>query len=236
MKERKICIVSYETRTNTATYRIAHRNHEQYAKSQSYSYFEVNNLSKYPSKDHPQWHKFDVIGEAVSKHPDCDYFLFVDMDVYFTNFNKRIEDFIPSEEAQVCVSKDCVGGRTPLYDYGYCNGVILFKNTQLVREYFNELTQPWVYELGVKLMGAKLVNWRDQPMMQFLNKVGKYSNIITEVSPKSFHGMIHKPNFHENAWRKGDFILHLASYDEARRMAILNEVGFSQETGEVGTK
>lgn len=229
---KRICVVSMENHTQMLLYRIAHANHAAYCRNNGYEYFEVNDFSKYPPKDKAHWYKYDVIYDAMKSVP-ADYYLWIDTDAFFTGMGHRLEPFIPDDDAQVMMSKDCDGGRA-MYDYGYCNGVMLLKGSPLVLKYMEELCSPWVYRLGRALKTAGIIRFRDQEMMQLLNQIGEYRDIITEIPPKSFQSFPPSRAHRNNAWAKGDCILHMPGMKVADKEAMLSRMGYDLDTGEVG--
>lgn len=88
--------------------------------------------------------------------------------------------------------------------------------------------------MGSKLKDANIIRFRDQEMMQMLNKIGRFKNIVTEIQPKSFHSFLPDKAHVNNHWQKGDCILHLPGMKNALREDILQKIGYNLETGEVG--
>ena len=231
-----ICVISMENRIGTFLYKIGHMNHLKYCESNGYTYCEVNDFSKYGKRCAGQYYKFCVIHDVMMRNSDVDWYMWVDMDAFFTNFGKKIEDCIPDDEkTQICIAKDCDGGRWKLYDEGWNNGVFLMRNTELVRNFCNECGSDWIYELVNVLMSQRLSGCWDQACMTLLNKIGAYKDILQLIPAKSINCKWNT-HYQGNGWKKGDFILHFAGMKNFFREQHLDEIGYNLETGEVGVK
>ncbi len=232
-EKKKICVVSMENHTGHLLYIVAHANHVEYCRRNGYEYYEANDFSKYPERDHAHWYKFPVIHDAMQSHPDMDYYLWIDMDAVFTNMDERLEQFIPDGDAQILMSNDCKGGRHgSLADRGYCSGVVMLRNTELVRSFIEELSSELMYNLGQRCEKAGIIHYRDQDMITFLAQVGCYKGIITDISGKGFQSYIN--NMGVDQWDKGDCILHLCGHGFGGKLDILKKIGYDLSTGEVG--
>lgn len=215
-----ITVCSMDDRTDTAVYSLIQYNHRKYCETNKYLYYEVNDFGKYShAKSSPHWYKFEVIRECLADR-NCDWVLWIDHDALFTNFDKRVEDFI-QPNAEIIMSKDCMGERC-LWDYGWNNGVILLRNTERVRKFIDTLCSAWISELFFVLQHASITWFHEQSAMEWLfENVDEWKGICTEIPAKGFNSYIVERAEVGNAWEKGDFILHLAGMDNDTRQRII---------------
>lgn len=208
-----------EDRVNDALYKIITDNHRRYCEKNGYEYFEVNDYSKYPNMPHPVWYKFWVIDEALQK--DCDYVLWVDgMDAIFTNFNKRIEDFIV-DDSEIFLSKDDKPNRC-LFDYGWNIGIILLKNTERVKKFVKLMKEDWLCKMFYAMSMTRIVNFQEQSAMEWaFENLEEWKGLVKEIPAKSFNSYISQRAVLGNAWTPDDMILHLAGMTNGQRLQIL---------------
>lgn len=238
MNERKnICVISMENNTGHLLYIVAHANHVAYCRRNGYTYYEANDFSRYPEHDHPRWYKLNVIWDAMQKYPDMDYYLWIDMDAVFTNMDMTLESIPPSEDAQIIMAKN----RPPhhfnsMFDYGYNSGVVMFKNTPLVRRYAEEISSPLIYSLAKAMRDKGINHYYDQDLLTFMGQIGEYRGIITDVPTKTLQTFRWQPSRTEivEPWQKGDRIFHLVGHKFQDKLKILKEIGYDLSTGEVG--
>lgn len=195
----KILVCSFENRVNDPLYKVVNDNHKRYCEHNDYEYVEINDFSKYHVRNHDVWHKFDVIKEVFEKH-EFDYMLYVDgMDTLFTNFNKRIEDFIV-DESEIFLSKDDKGGRCK-WDYGWNIGVILFKKTDRVKHFVDMMTTDWLYDLFSTLSMTRIVHFLEQSAMEWaFENLEEWKGLVKEIPAKSFNSYIPQRAYVGNAW------------------------------------
>ena len=209
----KITVVSMEDRVNDPLYKVITDNHRRYSEKNEYTYFEVNNYAKYPNLPHPVWYKFWAIDEALNT--DADYVLWVDgMDVIFTNFNKRIEDFIV-DDSEIFLSKDDKGGRC-LFDYGWNIGVILLKNTERVKKFVKLMKEEWLCKMFHSMTLTRIVNFLEQSAMEWaFENLEEWKGLVKEIPSKSFNSYIQQRAYVGNAWTPRRFHSSFGWYDKS---------------------
>ena len=236
-EKKNICVVSMENNTGHMLYIASHANHVAYCRRNEYTYFEVNDFSRYPDRNYPHLYKFNVIDEAMQKYPDMDYYLWMDTDAFFTSMETRLESFIHDENAQMLMTRDhSAHWHGSMFDYGYCSGVVILKNTQDVRKFIKEETTELMYNLGTKMRQTGIIYYKDQDMFTFLAQIGGYRGILVDIPHEGFRSFRRPPKNGNvfTAWKKGDYILHLLGNKFARKQEILKEIGYDLSTGEVG--
>jgi hypothetical protein len=191
-----------------------------YCEKNNYPYLEVNDFSRYEPKPYPHFFKYEVIYEALQ---DTDWLLYIDFDALFTNFEKRIEDFI-SDDGELLISKDCDGGRCS-FDTGHNNGVMLIKNTPTIKKLFNTLKSKFIADEFAELHRRGATHFFDQSALTYMiTKFDEFKNITKEIPAKSFNSYIDERALVGNAWREGDFILHLAGMSNGERLNHINRL------------
>lgn len=203
-----------------ALYKTVHGNHADYCEANGYEYYEVNDFSRYEPKLYPHFHKYDVVYEALQS---TDWLLYIDFDAVFTNFSKKIEDFI-IPDAELILSKDCKGGRC-IFDTGFNNGVMLIKSTPTTKKLFSILKSKFIADEFGELQRRGTTYFFDQnALVYMIEKFDEFRRIVRETPAKSFNSYIKHRAEAGNAWSEGDLVLHLAGMSQRERASILKKI------------
>ncbi len=153
-------------------------NHRAYAEKHGYKY---HCLHSNPTDRPPAWGKIPIL---LSQMDSADWLFWIDADAIFTNFNKRLEEFIVAD-------KDFIAGKN--FD-GLNSGLFLLSTSQWSRQ--------WL----VRIYGlTQFINhqWWEQAAMMYDLRV----NLETQE-----HSLLlpYRTLQTELSWKPGDFAFHPA--------------------------
>jgi hypothetical protein len=131
-----------------------------YCELNGYDYYVEKNEDEIKEKlegRSPTWYKPHLIKKVLKNNPDTDYVLFIDIDAIFTNFDRRIEEFI-TDDFSIMMTKD--------YGPSLVNaGVMLLKNNQ----FSNNFISQW-WDICEEYPEYKTGLWHDQTCIGLLHK------------------------------------------------------------------
>lgn len=188
----KIVVTQFYT-SNVAYGEYSEKINRDYCNKNGYEYFVEKDKDKIKNRIGVRswtWYKPFLIEEVFSKHPDCDYVLFMDMDAIFCNNDRRIEEFI-TNDFSILMTED--------YGPSLVNaGVMLLKNNQFSKNFIKQ----W-WDICEEYPQYKEGLWHDQTCIGLVHeRLNK---------PKEFK-IIHNFDFNAREYNENRFIFHAFSY------------------------
>jgi hypothetical protein len=201
----KIGIISYcdHLRTN------AHLNHHFYAEKNQYTYiFDIT-----PTENTKFFRKVDKILKFIDLF---DYILWIDDDAIFTNFDKKIEDFIalaPNEDFIFCESPLCPTGIWTFLSAGN----FIIKNTENAKEIIKKCLSTDLNYVKSWWDSSKcgFFTNSDQDVWVYLINTEKNVNykrlVYSEFNARVYH-------FVDNRTLNQHFLCHFVGFDKFHQM------------------
>ena len=177
-----ITVCSFENRTDRELYRLVHDNHESYCLKHGYRYYEVTDFTKWPKREHPVWHKFNLIEEAMT---DSDFVFYIDFDAVFTNTEIKLESFLDPEK--ILASKDCRGGRD-VFDYGWNIGAMLIPVNEMTNKLVSLMNSSFIYDVFVRLQLCRQITFREQSAFEAVfENMPEFNGLVREVPGRLYN-------------------------------------------------
>jgi hypothetical protein len=198
-------------------------NKENYARKHGYSVFDGSDLIE--TSRPPAWTKIRAVQHLLNEEQACDWVVWLDADTVIMNSDISIESFLPADDSHdFLVGSDDRGG-------GQNSGVMLFRNTQWSKQFLQNWwdMNSYVRPPGLSLSGdnnalkalLKQIPGFDQhvlvPPRCTLNSFARF---FSARQVRSFSKKLADQEWYmsEDYYHKGDFIAHVAGYDNKAGM------------------
>lgn len=180
-------------------------NKVEYASLHGYQFLCKNGgfTMKYASGE-----KVPFIYDYMLRHPEIEWFWWLDIDTLITNMHVKIEDRIDNNY-HFLITEDPLGANA---------GSFFIRNSPQGKAYMRWMME--VYPQYEALHGF----FAEQEVMRDSINMPEWKNIIKVCSQKSFNGYSQYVNYEmssENIWEKGDFVVHFAGTKMEHKTDIL---------------
>lgn len=162
---------------------------------------------------HIAWSKILFLLEQMDHYPNYDFYIWMDDDIYITNFNTNIYNLIYPYSFNCLLLSEDVIPECPLN-----SGVLVCKNNIKTKEILNAIYN-MVDETGTRFKH----NWEQDALIKYYNN-NKNNNIV--IIPhkiiQSFHRNYSLPD--NRKWQPNDFCAHITGMSIKDRLVMLKEL------------
>ncbi len=254
LQPENICVVTHNDNRNPESYAfLTSQNHEEYTKKHGYKYhfytgrisgdrfLDPNSSRGRVHQEGLYWQKITAVKNQLDRE-DCRWVMWIDADVIFTHFQKKIEDIIREYgfriDQDVKLENHLILSREEaLPEVGVNAGVFLVRNSDWSKNFFDHAEAAYPYykehalpeqdflqDAAYQRISLGDFNTYTQPdqSREFRHKnLLKFTITLPQRVMNSFNRGS-KYNDNENIqWQRGDFIAHLsAGTNESRRRMI----------------
>lgn len=251
LKSSDICIVShYDTRADFVEKTV--KNHEDYTSRHGYSYkFRIGNISGNLFKDSSKqnktfreglyWQKVIAVREELDRS-NCRWVMWIDADVMFTNFTKKVEDILKQYafrmyhniqfENHLILSAEQVNFSSVINA-----GVFLVRNSGWSVDFFKEMANAYPYYKNKPLPEQEFLQDAAYQRIQF-NQFSSYrhpktnapifANLLEKVIviPQREMNSFRRFDVYDGIarWHEGDYIAHLSGSSNDARLDMIRSL------------
>jgi hypothetical protein len=206
----KILFLSLSDRKSI--YSITFNRIKQYCEKYKYSFHYRTSII---AKDrHISWSKIPFLLEQMTIYPDYDFYVWIDDDIYITNFNIDFYSLVQSYAFScLLLSKDVVP-ECPLNA-----GVLVCKNNLNTKKILNKIYD-MVNEVGTRFKH----NWEQDALIKYYNENNKNNDII--ITPHRIIQSFYRNYFLPDAmkWQPNDFCAHITGMSIPDRLVAIKEI------------
>lgn len=182
----------------------------EYCKLYNYDFIYANSIID--TSRHISWSKIPLLLEQMLINKDYDFYIWIDDDIYITNFSLNIIDIIKQYKFNSILFSQDVIQECPLNA-----GIMVCKNNLNTISILNK-----VYDLVDECDTRYKHNWEQDAIIRYYNKyMGNPNDIITIPHRliQSFYRTYDLPK--ELHWQPGDFSAHITGMDLSKRLDII---------------
>lgn len=233
-------LVSYDDNYKHIAEYSVEKNIKKYCDLHGYT-LHVDYQKSFNNGRSPQWRKIEAANEVLSENPEIDWLFFIDADCLIMNSDIKLERFLNTGSSFIVPSHT-----------GKCDNEIQnidgVKNI-ITSQFFvkNDDTGRSILEDIWKGFNDEMINEFDHEgrQLRILINSGKYLDRIKVIEGKLLNRfwyvnnpfmIYHNPEFHENLYQTGDFIVHVTGYKNSEKPALISDLThFSKltENGEI---
>lgn len=199
LESKNIKIISYDDR-DLELIKYHKKSFKEYSEKYKYEYKFYN---KFDSKLPPYWKKIEIILKELENR-NYEYILYVDSDTII-NIDIPIEYLIEKKEDKFMYIGYDINYMFKIYN----SGIILIKNNEMTRNFFNDCINYYKKNKYCNENGKYILkgDWAgecyEQGIMNYYLKFSKYKYYIKQISSKYFHN--------HNKFNSNTFICHFFS-------------------------
>lgn len=193
-------------------YHITFNRIKQYCQKYNYSFhYKTSTIDK---DRHISWSKIPFLLQQMDTNPDYDFYIWIDDDIYITNFDINIHDLIKNYIFNcLLLSKDVID-ECPLNA-----GILICKNNLNTKQILYKIYD-MVDDVGTRFKH----NWEQDALIKYYNEYNKNNDIIT-ISHRiiqSFYRNYLLPDCMK--WQPNDFCAHVTGMNIEHRIQILKNL------------
>jgi hypothetical protein len=165
---------------------------------------------------HISWSKIPFLIDQMNRHPNYDFYVWIDDDMLITNFDVNIENIIKQYDFNnLLISKDPESIEEPIN----C-GLMVFKHNKSTFVLLNK-----IYDMVEECGTRWAVNWEQDAFIKYYNEYMKNSKEIVATPYKMLQSF-----YRDNAlskkhiWQRRDFIAHFTGMTLENRIKYLQNI------------
>ena len=150
------------------------------------------------------WEKIRILKESIPNHPDADWHIFIDADMYITNPSLSLEKILPNMERAMYVGSD--------WNFPLNTGFVCLSRKAIP-----------VLDALKELRFSKAYGYFEQGTLEVIRELSdRWRKEVVPLEPRVCNS--YPPNAREKwqgNWREGDFVVHFAGWQKTEVLDFL---------------